>query len=268
MALRGGPVQAATGGLSLRIVPGRPTGCAAASAPMTDRCLMISVKSDGFKREADRGGRRRDDLGGYGSGRYERTGARATTQRVPKIRVETVRRQGGPEAFGVRIVSTPCHFSGSRPWLLCPCGRRAGVLYQIECGSQKKTPKYRCRTCADLAYPSQNADDLDRALFRVRALRTKLGACPSPLASHPERPKGMHFATFARRRAELMDAEREYWFLLAEYLREGERTVASLLEKSEKSTRRRAARRRRFRARVLAASTPEGEAGSIYDAHE
>lgn len=39
---------------------------------------------------------------------------------------------------------------GRRPWFACPtCQRRVGVLYHAE------GLPFRCRTCCDLAYPSQ-----------------------------------------------------------------------------------------------------------------
>ena len=57
----------------------------------------------------------------------------------------------------VQLTSTIGPHGGKRPWFVCPtCQRRVGVLYHVN-----KQP-FRCRTCRDLAYPSQYRS-LDRS---------------------------------------------------------------------------------------------------------
>jgi hypothetical protein len=48
-----------------------------------------------------------------------------------------------------KLVVVPQHFGGVRWYYVCPCGRRCGILYL-------RRGRFRCRTCHDLAYPSQN----------------------------------------------------------------------------------------------------------------
>src|SRR4051794_38640037 len=48
----------------------------------------------------------------------------------------------------VPLVRTACPFGGSRPWILCPCGRRVGVLFDAGGG-------FFCRVCLKLRYSSQ-----------------------------------------------------------------------------------------------------------------
>lgn len=95
------------------------------------------------------------------------------------------------------VVWTQPHYGGRRPWWLCPsCRRRCRVVY----GDRY----FACRRCQKLAYPSQNATDLD-ALYsaankRIRAIRRRLGAPTGAFyeATKPGKPKGMHAETFRR----------------------------------------------------------------------
>lgn len=53
---------------------------------------------------------------------------------------------------GVRLTYSLGTRGGKRPWFVCPtCSRRVGVLYHAD------GLPFRCRTCCDLAYPSQYA---------------------------------------------------------------------------------------------------------------
>jgi hypothetical protein len=50
----------------------------------------------------------------------------------------------------VRLTYTIGPRGGNRPWFVCPtCEQRVGVLYHVN------NLPFRCRTCCDLAYPSQ-----------------------------------------------------------------------------------------------------------------
>ena len=55
--------------------------------------------------------------------------------RRPKIRPTQI----------IRASWTRCHFGGSRPWLVCACGKHAAKLYQGEFF-------YECRKCSNMAY--------------------------------------------------------------------------------------------------------------------
>lgn len=92
---------------------------------------------------------------------------------------------GVPVSQDVRIMHTPCHYGGTRPWFQCPrCWRRVGVLYLR--GSQ-----FMCRQCGRVAYTSQSEDEMGRAWRRQRRLEHRLG-------EDYERPKGMHLKTYER----------------------------------------------------------------------
>lgn len=115
------------------------------------------------------------------------------------------------ENYPVTLERTPCHYGGSRPWFRCPargCGRRVAVLYGAEI--------FACRHCYRLAYDSQNEPPHYRALRRVQAIRVKLGGSPSLFEDFPERPRGMHWRTYARLSAEAEEAKYQSlppWFL-------------------------------------------------------
>lgn len=145
-------------------------------------------------------------MGGTGSGTWERTGAKRTTEDVPSLDVRELRRDGTLEngRQGIDLggyVQLEVVWSGAgfgkadqlRPWFVCPgdgCGRRAAILYFDD---EADPPRLACRACSGLAYPSQREGELARARRRAEKLRARLGP-------HPEvaKPKGMRHQTFVR----------------------------------------------------------------------
>ena len=95
---------------------------------------------------------------------------------------------------------TDCHLGGKRPWFLCPaCGRRCGVMYP-----------YACRTCNGLGYKSWVEGKADRALRKAIRHREKFGQTAGGIAvPFPDKPKGMHWATYMAGYAEgqMLDSE-------------------------------------------------------------
>jgi len=86
----------------------------------------------------------------------------------------------------VRLKWTPCHYGGSRAWLLCPiasCGRRVAILYA---GDGNGT--IACRHCK-LAYDTQRETTRFRDLYRAQKIRIKLGGSGSLGDPFPRRPK-------------------------------------------------------------------------------
>lgn len=84
----------------------------------------------------------------------------------------------------VRIVRTPCHLGGSRPWFSCPvvsCGRRVAILYGGGI--------FACRHCHRLAYGSSREDMSDRTMRRADRLRERLGWESGIANGHGEKPK-------------------------------------------------------------------------------
>lgn len=180
-------------------------------------------------------------MGGSGSGRRWHAGARRTTADLRSIDVPWMKRQGmltpgavrsiswiwqgrvtssidvvaepgriilsyarkgadgtwlAPTSYPVHLTTTPCHLGGVRQWFVCPsagCGRRVGVLYDGRI--------FACRTCCDLAYPSQREDAGDRAGRKANRIRARLGWPPGVLSPQGwQKPRGMHQVTFDRLR--------------------------------------------------------------------
>jgi len=99
--------------------------------------------------------------------------------------------------YPVTLDRTPCHLGGERVWWRCPamgCGRRVAVLY----GGKV----FACRHCHKLAYACQRETDDERATRRADTLRERLGWEPGILNGEGGKPKGMHWRTFERLRAE------------------------------------------------------------------
>jgi hypothetical protein len=124
------------------------------------------------------------------------------------VKVETERiwlnyrqRQHGGEwqdmRYPVQLDRTACHLGGERVWWRCPaggCGRRVAVLF----GGKV----FACRHCHRLAYTCQRETEDDRAARRADTLREQLGWVPGILNGEGGKPKGMHWRTFERLRAE------------------------------------------------------------------
>jgi len=108
----------------------------------------------------------------------------------------------GEEARGmeytVPIAWTPCTFGGERPWFECPslhCQRRAGKLYL-------RRGYFLCRRCTGLRYQSQREDRAGRMMLKAQSIRAKVGGGPNLTEPFPPKPKGMHWRTYERLRAD------------------------------------------------------------------
>lgn len=97
----------------------------------------------------------------------------------------------------VSLTWTQCSFGGERAWFCCPaqgCGRRVAILYG---GSV-----FACRHCHRLAYSSQRDRFPDRHALRADRVRKKLGLELGRFTVSHGKPKGMHWKTFNRLKAE------------------------------------------------------------------
>ena len=102
-----------------------------------------------------------------------------------------------PMEYPVYLEWTDLHFGGQRAWFRCPaqgCGRRVAILFG---GSI-----FACRHCHKLAYQCQRETDDDRATRRADMIRLRLGWEPGILNGEGLKPKGMHWHTFERLKAE------------------------------------------------------------------
>ena len=97
---------------------------------------------------------------------------------------------------GIHVTWMPCRFGGRRPWFVCPvtsCGRKCAKLY-LGRGF------FACRKCHRLAYTSQTEPVGRRGLHKARKIRASLGGGANVFERFPDRPKGMHLATYQRLR--------------------------------------------------------------------
>jgi hypothetical protein len=111
------------------------------------------------------------------------------------------RRSNGGEwkamEYPVYLDWTGCNLGGRRAWFICPaqgCGRRVAILYG---GSV-----FACRHCHKLNYRCQRETDDDRFARRADKIRERLKWDAGILNGNGWKPKGMHWRTFERLRAE------------------------------------------------------------------
>lgn len=96
----------------------------------------------------------------------------------------------------VYLTKSSCNYGGVRYWFKCPyCPRRAGVLYLS--GGQ-----CACRHCFKLAYQSECETDQDRLFRKANNIRAILGWRPGIAYPNGAKPKGMHWKTFNRMKAQ------------------------------------------------------------------
>ena len=127
------------------------------------------------------------------------------------VLVYRVRAHSGPWESRQDIITmdwTALHGGGQRLWFLCPaCTRRVALIYSAGTG-------FVCRHCIAQPYGSQCETPQDRSLRTVRKIRTRLGVNHSLLESiHPwDKPKGMHWRTFARLQQQEQAAQMGMWY--------------------------------------------------------
>jgi hypothetical protein len=100
--------------------------------------------------------------------------------------------------YPVRLQTTSCNYGGERYWFTCPavgCGRRVAVLYL---GGKY----FACRHCYQLAYRSQRETADNRATRKADKIRDKLHWEPGIFNGIGWKPKGMHWKTYHRLKAE------------------------------------------------------------------
>lgn len=116
--------------------------------------------------------------------------------------------------YPVELEWTACHLGGRRAWFLCPmdeCGRRVAILFG--------GALFACRHCQRLAYRCQREKDGDRARRRADKIRRRLGWEAGIANADGRKPKGMHWRTFERLKAEHDGFASASWIGMAEQLR-------------------------------------------------
>jgi hypothetical protein len=123
----------------------------------------------------------------------------------------------------IDLEATPCHYGGSRLWLICPaCQSRRRLLYCLG-------GRFRCRQCHDLAYSSTREDVLERSQRRTHKLQRRLGETSSGILDVPPKPRGMHWNTYARIAHQLIgESQRQLRMLEGDY-EKVEKRIARLI---------------------------------------
>ena len=107
-----------------------------------------------------------------------------------------------PVDYRVSLTTTRPYFGGVRWWFVCPVnGTRAAKLH-LPSGSDI----FASRQAFDLAYRSQNETPGDRQLSKAQEIRRRIGGSGSLLDPFPDKPKGMHWATYWRLRGQSVEA--------------------------------------------------------------
>ena len=111
---------------------------------------------------------------------------------------DSITQQQTKHAYSVQLSQSPCHFGGSRSWLVCPrvgCGRRVASLYLAG-------GVFWCRHCHQLGYESQQVVQRDRHTLKADKIRDKLKWEAGILNGAGLKPKHMHRRTYWRLYAE------------------------------------------------------------------
>jgi hypothetical protein len=101
----------------------------------------------------------------------------------------------------ILIQWTRCTYGGSRPWFICPCGKRTSKLYW--------GMVYGCRHCFEAIYLSQRRGRKGRLHLKAKRIRIRLGDNGQPgIDALPRRPLRMHRKTYRRLMARVEAIER------------------------------------------------------------
>ena len=94
--------------------------------------------------------------------------------------------------LNIQVEWSRCNFGGSRPWLICQCGRRVARLF-------KGLGGYYCRSCCgDPVYESQRRSKKARSYLQAYRVRQRLGGSRPVLDPVPARPYRMSRKIYAR----------------------------------------------------------------------
>lgn len=99
----------------------------------------------------------------------------------------------GPQRQEIAVVATPAPFGGQRWWWMCPAGRGRVVKLYLPNGGRL----FYSRQAYRLEYACQRGTAIDRVWAKERRLFRKLKADPGGASSQPDKPRGMHWRTYA-----------------------------------------------------------------------
>jgi hypothetical protein len=119
----------------------------------------------------------------------------------------------------IELTRTLCHYGGTRAWFHCPgCNRRTAKLYL-------RRERFLCRLCHGLRYRSQLWGGNDRPRLSAQGIRAKLGGPIGIALPFPLKPKGMHWRTFERMKAECQRYEMRAFAGLSAWVERFKRSV-------------------------------------------
>ena len=188
-------------------------------------------------------------MGGEGSGRFRRRGAKRTVEDVPALDVRAWARRGlliPGQWFSASFVGRGHGFpvtvqvEGDSVRILrqldAPLGH-APISFRVEldrtyprfggwrwwarcprpdCGRRVALVyvdglEFACRRCLGLGYPSQRENRRWRALRTAQKVRVRLGGDANVTRPFPRRPRGMHRCTYTRLLKVITEAEQTFW---------------------------------------------------------
>ncbi len=110
----------------------------------------------------------------------------------------------------VSLATTGPNFGGKRRWFWCPIGhRRVRKLYWCPVKGREGGGWYG-RAALGLAYYSQRLGRSERPHLRAQRIRRRLGSEDG--MDEPDKPKGMHWATYNRLLEQADELDDEGWF--------------------------------------------------------
>ena len=102
----------------------------------------------------------------------------------------------------ILLTDVKCHYGGYKKMFECSsCGEMRVALYLFGM-------RFRCRVCNNSRYWSQCKHEPDRMREKAQQIRERMGGTRNLILPFPDKPKGMHWATYAAAFNECEKAER------------------------------------------------------------
>ena len=114
--------------------------------------------------------------------------------------VEIIHSDGQEQTIRVHWIR--CGFGNQRPTFVCPCSRKATLLY-LGCNG------LACRKCIGAWYACQSRGQWSRWHLQACKIRAALGGSPTISAPFPKKPKWTHHRTYRKLRSKAEQLERK-----------------------------------------------------------
>ena len=188
-------------------------------------------------------------MGGVGSGRYTRVGAKQTVDERLSLDVNWLHHRGylsstissrfswkrGEKCYGNISIRADgnalileyryCTNGGvwkqaeervNLDWTKCNYGGYRPWFLCPSCNKRvtflySRSALFLCRHCCDLNYQSQHESRLYKFLYKAQKIRMQLGGSPSVFSSFPAKPKHMHYKKYWRLHERYREYEMEHF---------------------------------------------------------